>query len=99
MTEADPPLALEGLRVLEDGGGIAAAYAGKLLADLGADVIKVESPLGGDSVRRRRPFPADRPGRETSGLHLFLDTQQTQRLSRSGERRRSTAVQASGAVL
>ena len=74
MTEAATPLALEGLRVLEDGGGIAAAYAGKLLADLGADVIKVESPLGGDSVRRRRPFPADRPGRETSGLHLFLDT-------------------------
>ena len=65
--------ALEGMTVLEDGGGISAAYAGKLLADLGADVIKLESP-GGDSVRRKPPFAADTPGRERSGLHLFLDT-------------------------
>ena len=65
--------ALDGFAVLEDGGGIAASYAGKLLADLGADVIKVEAP-GGDEVRRQSPFPADEPGRERSGLHLFLDT-------------------------
>ncbi|MCY4617697.1 MAG: CoA transferase [Chloroflexi bacterium] len=65
--------ALEGMTVLEDGGGIAASYAGKLLADLGADVIKLEPP-GGDSVRRKPPFAADTPGRERSGLHLFLDT-------------------------
>ncbi len=65
--------ALEGMTVLEDGGGIAASYAGKLLADLGADVIKLEPP-GGDSVRRTPPFAADTPGRERSGLHLFLDT-------------------------
>ncbi len=69
----DLPLALEGLTVLEDGGGIAAAYAGKLLADLGAEVIKVEAP-GGDAVRRQPPFPGDDPQRERSGLHLFLDT-------------------------
>ena len=48
--------ALAGMTVLEDGGGIAAAYAGKLLADLGADVIKVECPSG-DEVRRKSPFP------------------------------------------
>ena len=65
--------ALEGMTVLEDGGGIAASYAGKLLADLGAEVIKLEPP-GGDSVRRKPPFAADTPGRERSGLHLFLDT-------------------------
>ncbi len=69
-----PPRALEGFRVLEDGGGIAAAYAGKLLADLGADVIKVEPPGRGDPIRRRGPFPADQPHRELGGLHLFLDT-------------------------
>ncbi len=74
MAEADPPPALEGLRVLEDGGGIAAAYTGKLLADLGAEVIKVEPPGAGDAVRRRGPFPGDQPHRETGGLHLFLDT-------------------------
>ncbi len=65
--------ALSGMTVLEDGGGIAASYAGKLLADLGADVIKVEPPQG-DLVRRKPPFPADAPHRERSGLHLFLDT-------------------------
>ena len=70
---ADPPLALEGVRIIEDGGGIAASYAGKLLADLGADVIKIEPPEG-DAVRRRGPFPHDLPHRERGGLHLFLDT-------------------------
>ena len=70
---ADPPLALEGVRIIEDGGGIAASYAGKLLADLGADVIKIEPPEG-DAVRRRGPFPRDLPHRERGGLHLFLDT-------------------------
>ena len=67
------PTALDGMTVLEDGGGIAVSYAGKLLADLGADVIKVEPP-GGDPARRRAPFPEDAPQRERSGLHLFLDT-------------------------
>ena len=61
------------MTVLEEGGGIAASYGGKLLADLGADVIKLEPP-GGDEVRRMPPFLADEPGRERSGLHLFLDT-------------------------
>ena len=69
----ESPTALEGMTVLEDGGGIAASYAGKLLADLGADVIKVEPPAG-DEVRRLPPFPSDLPRREASGLHLFLDT-------------------------
>ena len=53
--------ALRGMTVLEDGGGIAASYAGKLLADLGAEVIKVEPP-GGDRVRRQSPFKADPAG-------------------------------------
>ncbi len=50
--------ALVGLRVLELGGEIAAPYATKLLADLGADVVKVEPP-GGDPLRHWSPFPDD----------------------------------------
>jgi crotonobetainyl-CoA:carnitine CoA-transferase CaiB-like acyl-CoA transferase len=49
MTTGDAfPLA--GLRILEIGHFVAAPFAGRLLADLGADVIKVE-PRGGDPVR------------------------------------------------
>ena len=47
--EARP--ALEGLRVLEASEGIAGAYATKLLADQGAEVIKLERPGTGDPLR------------------------------------------------
>jgi formyl-CoA transferase len=43
---------LEDLRVLELGTLIAGPFAGRLLADFGADVIKVERPGGGDPLRR-----------------------------------------------
>jgi crotonobetainyl-CoA:carnitine CoA-transferase CaiB-like acyl-CoA transferase len=49
-TSPDGPLA--GIRVLELGNLIAAPLAGRVLADLGADVIKLEPPDGGDLVRR-----------------------------------------------
>jgi succinate--hydroxymethylglutarate CoA-transferase len=42
---------LEGLRVLEFGQVAAGPFAGSLLADLGADVVKVERPDGGDGMR------------------------------------------------
>ena len=64
--------ALDGLRVIEAGGGAAAGYGTKLLADLGADVIKVEPP-GGDETRRFGPFPGNEPHPERSGLFLYLN--------------------------
>ncbi len=67
------PGALGHLRVLEVGDGVSAAYATKLLADLGADVVKIEPPRG-DSTRRRGPFPGDVPHPEKSGLFLYLNT-------------------------
>ncbi|MER9899475.1 CaiB/BaiF CoA-transferase family protein [Mesorhizobium sp. M0130] len=51
MTE--PPL--NGIRVIELARILAGPWAGQLLADLGADVIKVESPDGGDDTRKWGP--------------------------------------------
>jgi benzylsuccinate CoA-transferase BbsE subunit len=64
--------ALHGRRVLElaDEKGV---YCGKLLADLGADVIKVEAP-GGDATRDVPPFLGDRPGRDRSLFFLYMNT-------------------------
>ena len=64
---------LEGVRVLELGHLVSAAYTTKLMADLGADVIKVEEPQG-DQARRRGPFPGGTPHPEKSGLFLALNT-------------------------
>ena len=55
------PAPLAGIRVVEHGGSVAAAYAGRLLADLGADVVKVEGPAG-DPLRHVGPFLDGRPG-------------------------------------
>jgi crotonobetainyl-CoA:carnitine CoA-transferase CaiB-like acyl-CoA transferase len=65
-------MALDGMRVIEAGGGAATAYATKLLADLGADVIKVEPPEG-DETRRMGPHPGNVPHPEKSGLFLYLN--------------------------
>lgn len=68
-----PAGALDGLRVLELSRGVASSYCGKLLADFGADVLKVERP-DGDPVRRLGPFPKDRPHLERGGMFQFLNT-------------------------
>jgi len=65
--------ALSGIRVLELGGGVSAAFCAKLLADYGADVVKLEPPAG-DVARRWGPFPGDAPHPEKSGLFHFLNT-------------------------
>src|SRR5690349_9582207 len=51
---ANGPLA--GLKILEFGQIAAGPFAGSLLADLGADVVKVEKPDGGDDMRRWPPM-------------------------------------------
>lgn len=61
-----PDLPLLGLHVLECGDTIASAYAGRILADLGADVVVVEHPSG-HPLRRTGPFvPAPGDPRERS---------------------------------
>jgi len=66
--------ALSDVRVLDLTWHIARPYCTKLLADYGADVIKVERPGKGDSSRGLGPFINDDPHPEKSGLFLYLNT-------------------------
>ena len=64
MAERTSELPLGGIRVLDLAGPLG-SYGGRLLADAGADVVKVEPPEG-DQLRRRPPFAGDRPGPDRS---------------------------------
>src|SRR5215469_12783001 len=64
---------LSAIRVIEYGQGVSAASATKYLADLGAEVIKVEPP-GGDVMRQRGPYFDDIADREHGGMFLYLNT-------------------------
>ena len=64
---------LEGVHLLDLTTGIAGPYATKLLADYGADVVKVERP-GGDLTRGLGPFPGGEPHPEKSGTFLYFNT-------------------------
>ncbi len=60
QSQSEPPLA--GVRVLELARILAGPWAGQVLADLGADVVKVESPAGDDTRRWGPPFVEGRDG-------------------------------------
>lgn len=64
---------LQGLTVIEVSQAVEGAYCARLLADAGADVVKVE-PVAGDSARRLGPFPGDVPDDNSSGLFHYLNT-------------------------
>ncbi|MBI2846415.1 MAG: CoA transferase [Chloroflexi bacterium] len=66
--------ALSDLRVLDLTRHISGPYCTKLLAEFGAEVIKVETPGAGDPSRRIGPFVGDLPHPEKSGLFLYLNT-------------------------
>jgi len=65
--------ALDGIKVVEFATMVSGPYCGKLLADMGADVIKVESP-DGDPARLAGPFPPGGPHPERSALFLYNNT-------------------------
>jgi CoA:oxalate CoA-transferase len=64
---------LDGVKVIEYGNFVSAPFCAKILADLGAEVIKIEEPCCGDDSRRQGPFLRDIPGLERSGLFQYLN--------------------------
>ena len=66
--------ALDDIKVIDLTWYISGPYCTKLLADYGAEVIKIEKPGEGDPARRFPPFLNDVPHPETSGLFLHLNT-------------------------
>jgi crotonobetainyl-CoA:carnitine CoA-transferase CaiB-like acyl-CoA transferase len=72
MSENTPILG--DIRVLDLSQDIAGPFCTKLLAGLGAEVIKVEPPGSGDVSRRAGPFVHAVPHREQSATYLYLNT-------------------------
>jgi crotonobetainyl-CoA:carnitine CoA-transferase CaiB-like acyl-CoA transferase len=62
------------IRVLDLSADVAGPFCTKLLAGLGAEVIKVEPPGTGDMSRRAGPFVHDVPHEEQSATYLYLNT-------------------------
>ena len=68
-----PYQTLTNIRVIDASTGIAGPYAGKMLADYGADVIKLELPHSPDFSRDAGAFPNGVPHSEKSALYLHLN--------------------------
>ena len=64
---------LTGVRVVECAERIAGPFCGRLLARLGAEVVKVERPGMGDPARAAGPFRGDEPDLEGGGLFAYLN--------------------------
>jgi crotonobetainyl-CoA:carnitine CoA-transferase CaiB-like acyl-CoA transferase len=66
--------ALEGIRILEYCSMVSGPFCTRLMADLGAEVTKIEPPGAGDKARQMPPFPGDIPCQDKSGFFFYLNT-------------------------
>lgn len=64
---------LSGIKVVEYSSFVAGPYCGKLMADMGAEVLKVEEPEG-DIARHRGPFKGTEANPELSSVYLYENT-------------------------
>ncbi len=93
---------MSGIKVVELAEGVAGSYCGKLFADLGADVVKVESPSG-DPLRRRESVARDADGTYRGGAFLHLNTNKRSTVldpaTVSGRERLGELIDRSGLVI
>ena len=67
------PLPLEGVRILDATHIVAGPFCSMILADMGAEVIKIERPRTGDLSRARGPFVSGSGGRQVSSRFLGVN--------------------------
>ncbi len=80
MQASPPPQALAGVRVLDLSRVLAGPWCTQTLADLGADVIKIERPGSGDDTRAwGPPYLKDANGQDTSEAAYFLGANRNKR--------------------
>jgi len=65
--------ALNDIKIIEFASMVSGPYCGKLLADMGANVVKIET-MKGDPARSFGPFPSTGSHPERSGLFLYNNT-------------------------
>ncbi len=68
-----PEKVLNDIKIIEFASMVSGPYCGKLMADMGADVVKIETTEG-DPARSFGPFPTSGSHQECSGLYLYNNT-------------------------